>query len=656
MLYTSAKQDAEEALANLRGELDAELLTTPQSLAELLVIGDYSTLLQTLEHGVRRPNVALMRFRDISGAVVESHDEPSVIKAPAWFVEWHGLNDLIGEVPVVIGGRKYGTLTIVVTAQREINRTWTGLVQHLLVLLLAIALDFMGIWLVLRSGLKPLRALDAGSQALGKGDFSVRIPLQGSPELRRSIASFNQMAASVERLIEEVRTGKASLRASEERLAFLAQHDSLTGLPNGVLASDRLEWAIGYANRSNCLAAVIHIDIDGFKRINDTLGHSVGDALIKAVAERLQLCSRMTDTLCRQSGDEFLLVLSEVPDPELITNIANCTLEQMAHPFTVDEHELAITVSLGVAVYPDDGDNWETLFQKAEIGMYSAKEAGRNTYKFFTEHMNKDAGEYLHLRTCLQKALEREEFVLYYQPQINLKTGRVAGVEALIRWNSPELGLVSPQRFIPLAEESGLIVPISDWVLKEACRQAAAWRSAGLPEMIVAVNLSAVQFRNGDVVSSVKQALAQAALDPAFLELEMTESILIKDTANVLLTVHDLKALGLTLSIDDFGTGYSSLSYLKRLAVDKVKIDQSFVRDINEDANSGAIVNAIVQMALSLGLTTIAEGVESKSVLEAVRKCGCDEVQGYYYARPMPADQISVFLDTVPGSGLQYSC
>lgn len=644
MLYTSARQDAEDAMSNLRAELDIELHDMPQTLAELLVVGDYSTLQQTLDYSVKRPTIARLHYRDSSGAVVESHDASNDVKAPAWFVKWHGLSDITGEVPVVIGGRKYGVLTIVLTAKKEINRAWSDLIQHMLVLLLAIGLDFMGIWLVLRSGLKPLRALDAGSKALGKGDFSVRIPLQGSPELRRSIASFNQMATSVERLIEEVRTGKASLQASEERVAFLAQHDPLTGLPNCVLASDRLEWAVGYANRSNCLAAVINIDIDGFKHINDSLGHSVGDTLIKAVAKRLQLCIRKTDTLCRQGGDEFLLVLSEVPDPELITNVANCTLEELAHSFVIDGQDVAITASLGVAVYPNDGDNWETLLQKAEIARYSAKEAGRNTYKFFTEHMNKDAGEYLHLRTCLQKALERQEFVLHYQPQINLKTGRVIGVEALIRWDSPELGMVSPQRFIPLAEETGLIVPISDWVLKEACRQAAAWRSAGMPDIVVAVNLSAVQFLNGDVVSSVKQALEQATLDPAFLELEMTESAFIKDTASVLVTVHDLKALGLTLSIDDFGTGYSSLSYLKRLEVDKVKIDQSFIRDITVDANSGAIVNAIVQMASSLGLTTIAEGVETESALEAVRKCGCDEVQGYYYARPMPADQLCIFL------------
>jgi diguanylate cyclase (GGDEF)-like protein len=646
MLYTSVNQDAREARANLRAELEAELNIMPQSLAELLVIGDFSTLQQTLDNGVKRADVSRIRYRDTSGATLESRVPQNDNHAPAWFVRWFGLSDLTGEVPAIIGGRNYGKIEVTITAQNEINRTWAGLVQHLLVLLLAIALDFAGIWLVLRSGLKPLRALDAGSRALGSGDFSVRIPLQGCPELRRSIASFNQMAGSLERLVEEVRAGQACLRESQERLAFIAQHDPLTGLPNRVLGRDRLEWAIGYADRSQCLAAVIYIDLDRFKRINDSLGHHVGDALLKAAAARLQLCVRKTDTICRQGGDEFLLILAEVPDPETITSVACSALEHFARSFVIDGRELTVTISLGIAVYPNDGSKWEALFQKAEIAMYSAKEAGRNTYRFFTGQMNDDAGEYLRLRTGLQKALERNELVLHYQPQIDLKSGRVAGVEALLRWNSPELGLVPPGRFIPLAEESGLIVPIGDWVLQEACRQAAAWQREGLPKMIMAVNLSAVQFRNGDVLSSVKQALAGAALDPAYLELELTESILIKDTASILSTVHNLKALGLTLSIDDFGTGYSSLSYLKQFEVDKVKIDQSFVRDITTDANSAAIVNAIVQMARSLGLTTIAEGVEDRDVLEALRQRDCDEVQGYYFARPMPARDAGIFLSS----------
>jgi diguanylate cyclase (GGDEF)-like protein len=389
---------------------------------------------------------------------------------------------------------------------------------------------------------------------------------------------------------------------------------------------------------------LLFLDLDGFKRINDSLGHAVGDALLKAVAARLQLCIRRTDTIARQGGDEFLLVLAEIRDPEDITSVALSTLEHMAAPFLVGGHELSVTASVGAAVYPDDGRDWDTLFKKADVAMYCAKEAGRNAYRFYAEQMNADADEYLSMRNKLQHALERGEFVMHYQPQVNLMTGGVTGVEALIRWNSPELGLVPPARFIPLAEDSGLIVPIGAWVLKEACRQAEAWRKAGMTELTMAINLSAVQFKRGDVLGCVQRALTESGFNPACLELEMTESILIKDTANVLATVRQLKAMGIKLSIDDFGTGYSSLSYLKRFNADKVKIDQSFVRDIATDANSDAIVCAIVHMAKSLGLSTIAEGVEDEQVLAALRRHGCDEVQGYYYSRPMAPELLSSYL------------
>jgi diguanylate cyclase (GGDEF)-like protein/PAS domain S-box-containing protein len=433
-------------------------------------------------------------------------------------------------------------------------------------------------------------------------------------------------------------------KKAEERVEFLANHDALTGLPNRLLGKDRMERAMEYANHFQCKTALLFLDLDGFKCINDSLGHGVGDELLNAVAARLQLCVRKSDTIARQGGDEFLVSLANVHDAEAVTTVALSVREHMRRPFLIQGHELAVSVSIGIAVYPDDGRDWDTLFKKADLAMYSAKEAGRNTYRFFTQQMNADADEYLRLRNSLQHALDRQEFVLHYQPQINLRTGQVSGVEALIRWNSPELGLVLPGRFIPLAEDSGLIIPIGEWVLKEACRQAAAWRQAGMPRLLMAVNLSAVQFKRGDMLSSVKDALAKSTLDPACLELEMTESILIKDTAAVLATVQQLKAMGIKLSIDDFGTGYSSLSYLTRFNADKVKIDQSFVRNIVTDTNSDVIVSTIVHMAQRLGLTTIAEGVEDEGMLKTLRHHDCDEVQGYYYARPMPAEQVSVFL------------
>lgn len=440
-------------------------------------------------------------------------------------------------------------------------------------------------------------------------------------------------------------------KKAEERVEFLAHHDALTGLPNRRLGEDRMEMAVRLAKRQGCNAALVFLNLDGFKHINDSLGHAVGDALLCAVSNRLKPCIRPTDSIARQGGDEFLLILTEIADPKAITAIAVGVLEQLSRPFVIDGHDLSITASLGIAVYPDDGGDWDTLYKKADVAMYSSKEAGRNTYRFFTDQMNANTEEYFYLYNKLRYALERQEFVLHYQPQVELRTGLVTGVEALIRWNSAELGLVSPGRFISLAEDSGLIVPIGAWALKEACRQAVEWRIAGLPPMLMAVNLSAIQFRSGDILSSVKQALDETGLEPTSLELEMTESILIKDTEYVLAMVQQLKAMGIKLSIDDFGTGYSSLSYLKRFNVDKVKIDQSFIRDIVTDTNSKIIVSTIVRMAQGLGLTTIAEGVENEHTLEALRRYQCDEAQGYYYAKPMPAERMKTFLKNHAASG-----
>jgi diguanylate cyclase (GGDEF)-like protein len=433
-------------------------------------------------------------------------------------------------------------------------------------------------------------------------------------------------------------------QAAQKKIEFIAYHDALTELPNRLLAKYHLEQAILAAERENSKVALLFIDLDKFKTINDSLGHVIGDGLLKGVAIRLRECLRDIDTLSRQGGDEFLIVLNNIRDTESITVLAEKILERMAEPFEIDHHELSISLSIGIAVYPDDGKDFDMLLKKSDTAMYQAKESGRNTYRFHTEQMNADAIEHLRMRNGLRRALEHGEFVLHYQPQISFATGAVIGAEALIRWNHPELGMVPPGRFISIAEDSGLIVPIGDWVLREACRQAVAWRKAGLPELIVAVNLSAVQFKRGDVEKSVIQALSESGLEPALLELELTESILIKDTEKVLATVRQLKSLGVKLSIDDFGTGYSSLSYLKRFDVDKLKIDQSFVRDMADDPNDAAIVRAIIQMAKSLNLTTIAEGVEDERQLALLRLQHCDEAQGYHFARPMPADEFEKFM------------
>ncbi|MDB5852989.1 MAG: sensory box/GGDEF family protein [Herminiimonas sp.] len=433
-------------------------------------------------------------------------------------------------------------------------------------------------------------------------------------------------------------------KAAQQRIEFLAHHDALTRLPNRLLVQDRFQQAIAQARRTQSQVALVFLDLDNFKSINDSLGHLVGDTLLEEIAIRLGDCVRSTDTISRQGGDEFLILLCDLPDGDAIASIVAMVHDRLQHAFTIGENELLTSASIGVSVYPQDGDNFDTLLKKADLAMYKAKDAGRNACRFFDELMNKEADNKLALRSGLKKALERNEFEIHYQPVIDLATESIVGAEALIRWRRPDLGLIPPNDFIPVAEESGLIIPIGEWVLHEACRQAVEWRKAGLPDLLIAVNLSAVQFQRGDVERAVVSALSESGLDPFSLELEITESILIQDVQDALEAIRRLKSLGVKLAIDDFGTGYSSLSYLKRFDVDKLKIDQSFVRDLSSDPDDVAIVRAIIEMAHSLGLVTVAEGVENAEVLSLLRRFGCDKAQGYYFGAPMPASEFMAFV------------
>jgi len=426
-------------------------------------------------------------------------------------------------------------------------------------------------------------------------------------------------------------------KAVEERARFLAYHDLLTGLPNRSLFQDRLRQAVGAAAREGTKVALLVIDLDRFKTINDSLGRTSGDQLLADAAKRLKGALRDIDTLSRQGGDEFLVLLPDLTDADACAVPLSRLTDSLAMPFRAGGVKLGITVSMGIAMYPDDGMDLETLQKKADMAMYRAKDAGRNTYRFFNEEMNDEAVERLAMHFDLRRALEAGQFELQYQPQIELANGALVGAEALLRWNHPKLGSVQPHRFIPIAEESGLIVPIGEWVLREACREAVKWQREGITDLVVAVNLSALQFKRGNIEKSVTRALKESGLDPALLELELTESILLQDADRVLATVMRLKLMGVKLSIDDFGTGYSSLAYLKRFKVDKLKIDQSFVRDLANDPENAAIVRAVVQMARGLGLRTIAEGVEDQCVLEHLCQFGCDEAQGYFLSRPMSA-------------------
>jgi diguanylate cyclase (GGDEF)-like protein/PAS domain S-box-containing protein len=433
-------------------------------------------------------------------------------------------------------------------------------------------------------------------------------------------------------------------RRAEKQIHVLAYQDPLTELPNRALFRDRMKQATARADRAGTTVALLFLDLDNFKMINDSLGHAAGDDLLKQIAARMRLCVRDTDTISRQGGDEFLVMLTDLAGSEMVTPIVDKLMAQLQAPFEIDGTELTTSVSIGIASYPNDGEDFDALLKKSDTAMYRAKESGRNTYRFFDEHMNVEAIEHLNIRNGLRLALDRAELVLHYQPQIDLRTGRVVGAEALVRWLHPRQGLVFPSRFIPVAEDNGLIVPIGEWVLGQACRQAVRWHEAGLTGLIMAVNFSAVQFRRSKVEQTVMRALTASGLDPSLLELELTESILIHDTENTLAAVKRLKALGVKLSIDDFGTGYSSLSYLRRFDVDKLKIDQSFINDLSSDPGDAAIVRAIIQMARSLDLRTIAEGVEDRKVLGRLREFNCDEAQGHYFAPAMPAEEFAEYL------------
>lgn len=433
-------------------------------------------------------------------------------------------------------------------------------------------------------------------------------------------------------------------RQAEDHARFLASHDQLTRLPNRSVGKIRMEEAIREAEASGGKAALLFLDVDHFKRINDSLGHRIGDRLLQSLVERLKSCLRDIDTLTRIGGDEFLIVLSQLEDTDAIARIADRVREQTSHPFDVDGFELSATLSIGVAIYPDHGITFEELHRQADLAMYSAKKAGRDIYRTYANSMEHEAKEYLLILNGLRRAVDNGEFVLYFQPQIALGTGQIVGAEALIRWNHPVLGLIPPGRFIPIAEDSGLIVEMGNWVIRECCRQAARWQGSGVPELIVAANLSALQFRRSFLDQVVSSALSESNLPPGFLELELTESVLIEDGAHVASTLEQLKEIGVSLALDDFGTGYSSFAYLRNFRLDKLKIDQTFVRNISTNRGDEAIVHSIVQLARNFGLQTIAEGVETEEASHIVHRAGCDMAQGYLFAEPMTSDAFLEFL------------
>jgi len=461
--------------------------------------------------------------------------------------------------------------------------------------------------------------------------------------IEHSVSSIHDNRGHIIGAVTVVRDVTAA-RAMALQMAYSAQHDGLTGLPNRMLLNDRISQAITLASRHMKKIGVLFLDLDGFKHINDSLGHQIGDKLLQSIAKRLVDCLRASDTISRQGGDEFVVLLSEIDQSDEAAATARRILETVAVAHSIGQHTLHVTTSIGVSVYPDDGLDAETLIKSADMAMYQAKENGRQTYEYFTPAMNDRAVERQFIEESLRDALERQEFTLHYQPKVDLNSGEITGAEALIRWTHPIRGLIPPDQFIPVAEDCGLILPIGSWVLREACKQARTWADAGLPLKTMAVNISAREFRNENFLEQVLAILKETGLDPKCLELELTESVLMKRPEHAESILNTLRAIGVQIAVDDFGTGYSSLSYLSKFSIDTIKIDQSFVRKITISPNEATIVTAVISMGQSLRMRVVAEGVETQGELSFLQANRCKEAQGYYFSRPVLPHEFAKLL------------
>jgi diguanylate cyclase (GGDEF)-like protein/PAS domain S-box-containing protein len=463
----------------------------------------------------------------------------------------------------------------------------------------------------------------------------------------RAVRDANGTLSFHEGTVEDI----SDRKVAEEQIQYLAYYDALTGLPNRTLLQDRLSNAMARARRQKDKVALLFLDLDRFKFVNDSLGHSVGDQLLQAVADRLKTWARGQDTVARQGGDEFLIVMTDVRDIPAAAIAAERLMDAMTVEFVVQGRSLNVSCSVGISIFPEHGADGETLIKNADAAMYSAKDYGRDNFRFFTEEMNVQVAARLNLENNLRLALEKKELFLMYQPQMDIATGRITGLEALLRWQSPELGLVPPSEFIPVAENSRLIMPIGEWVLRTACAQAKKWQDEGLPALPVAVNVSAAQFLHGGFRELIRSVLHETGLSSQYLELELTESLLLSNADATFSVLQELKAMGLKLAIDDFGTGYSSFSYLKHFPIGKLKIDRSFIRDVAVGPDDAAITAAIISMAKTLNLKVIAEGVETEAQMSFLRAHHCDEIQGYYFSKPLAISEVVERLKAASGQG-----
>ncbi|KZE77605.1 diguanylate cyclase [Paenibacillus elgii] len=497
---------------------------------------------------------------------------------------------------------------------------------------------------VRKNSIKPIRALAPAVVIMAFAEMvelAVRYASWQTANLMGTMADLAGLALLMTPILYFVLTDMRNREFTVRQLTHLAYHDMLTGLPNRQKFQQTVGMSIRKAKLSGRKLSVMFIDLDRFKNVNDTFGHAFGDLLLTEAAERLKSWLQADDSVSRQGGDEFTVLIKDTSQTHDAEKVAQKIIHLLSQPFAIDGHELRVGCSIGIAMYPQDGEDPITLMKNADTAMYRAKELGKNGYQFYKAEMNDTVIQKLVMEEWLNKALEQEEFVLYYQPQVDIFTTRMNGMEALIRWNHPRLGFISPGEFIPLAEETGLIIPIGQWVLRTACKQNKAWQLAGFPPLKMAVNISPIQFHQHDFVQVVLDALQESGLEPRYLELEITEGIAMYHVDQVIQKLQTLRELGVHISMDDFGTGYSSLNYLKKFPIDKLKIAQQFVRDITVDPDDAAIVQAIMAMALSLKLNVIAEGVETEEQLSFLLDIKCREIQGYIYSKPVPAHEFT---------------
>ncbi len=524
---------------------------------------------------------------------------------------------------------------------------------------------------VTRTLVKPLAELEAAATAIAAGDYTRRVKVHAHDEVGRLTVAFNRMSADLRRsraslghrneaLVHSnalLQAGIAREQEAKQRIEYLAYHDSLTGLANRTRFNQALSQAVAKAERNQKNFGLFFIDLDRFKQINDTLGHEVGDALLQEMAKRLRDALRTNDTIARLGGDEFVVLVEELRHDRHAEAVARKILRVVSKPFAVPGQELRITASVGISWYSRDGVDEQTLMKTADIALYQAKESGKNGFAFYSAERNTNSFERLALESSLRLALDRNELLLHYQPKQNFHTGRICGMEALLRWEHPDLGMVSPAQFIPVAEETGLIVPIGKWVLRQACMQTMQWRAQGLPDLVVAVNLSPRQFSDENLLNDIVKILHETGMDGRWLELEITESAIMQNAEAGRKLLSALKQHGIHIAIDDFGTGYSSLSTLKVFPVDTLKIDRSFTRDLTTNAEDRGLTEAIIQMAKTLNLQLVAEGVETDAQAAFLRERGCDELQGYFFSKPLPTSAFECFvvnhhMDIDMGAGL----